>query len=59
MMRKALRQLRYKCGRHNTDYYTDSAIPDTGEKWNWHEAGLRGSDSSSLMASPTELILVR
>jgi hypothetical protein len=28
MMRKALRKLRYKCRRHNADYYTDSAIPD-------------------------------
>ena len=26
MMRKALQELRYKCGRHNTD----SAIPDNG-----------------------------
>jgi hypothetical protein len=23
------KQLRYKCRRHNADYYTDSAIPDT------------------------------
>jgi hypothetical protein len=24
------KQLRYKCRRHNADYYTDSAIPDRG-----------------------------
>ena len=29
MMWKALRQLRHKCRRHNADYTTDSAIPDT------------------------------
>jgi hypothetical protein len=29
MMRKALRKLRYKCRRHNADYYSDSVIPDT------------------------------
>jgi hypothetical protein len=28
IMRKTLRELRYKCRRHNADYYTDSAIPD-------------------------------
>ena len=33
MMRKALRELRYKCRRHNADYYTDSAIPDRGEAY--------------------------
>ena len=27
-MRKTLQELRYKCRRHNADYYTDSAIPD-------------------------------
>ena len=31
MVRKDLRKLRYKCRRHNADYYTDSAIPDTSE----------------------------
>jgi hypothetical protein len=30
MMRKALRKLRYKYRCHNADYYTGSAIPDTG-----------------------------
>jgi hypothetical protein len=50
------KELRYKCRRHNADYYTDSAIPDTrmcGRHSDSARSVLFSPDSSKLASHQT------